>query len=90
MASVVLPHTAPRWSLLSAHAPGTTLATYVDGELTAAEALRVERHLAGCGACHAVVARHLEVGDAVRALPRLPVPEALGRDFRRRLLSAAR
>jgi predicted anti-sigma-YlaC factor YlaD len=62
----------------------------LDGELSELDAVRLEHHLAGCGACHAWLAEVRELATALRAEP-LEAPE---RRFdlsatRRRMLHAS-
>jgi anti-sigma factor RsiW len=50
---------------------------YVDGELSAFEEARVERHLAGCEACGAIAAGLRGVKASLGGLPELRCPERL-------------
>ena len=59
---------------------------YLDGELDEAEALRVERHIATCAECQALVAVAADVSEAMRRpSARLKAPPLLKARIRRRL-----
>ena len=54
------------------------MSVYVDGELDAATALQMERHLAGCAACGAALAQQLELRGAIaQHATRYPAPAHL-------------
>ena len=53
------------------------LCEYLDGELSAQDAQRVELHLKGCAACQAEAARLNEAISAVKALPRRAAPASI-------------
>ena len=58
--------------------PRELLHAYLDAELDAAGSLDVERHLAECAACSAIVARHRALREALRASDlHRPAPAAL-------------
>jgi anti-sigma factor RsiW len=54
------------------------LGAYHDGELEPARRAAVEAHIVGCSACAQALARHRELGEALRAqMPHAAAPEAL-------------
>lgn len=52
------------------------LSAYVDGELSAGERSRVERHLDGCATCRETLAGLRAVRSALQALPRATAPRS--------------
>ena len=60
-------------------------AAYLDGELDAAEALAVERHLESCAECQALKAQHEELKVAFRNVSYPRAPAALRRKIAREL-----
>ena len=51
--------------------------SYLDGELTGAEAAEAERHLQTCAECQAFAAAAADVSDALRKAPRYAAPAPL-------------
>ena len=51
------------------------LSAYLDGELSAPDAIRIEAHLAGCGDCRSELEDLRQARAAVRGLPLLVPPE---------------
>jgi len=51
--------------------------SYLDGELTGAEAAEAERHLGTCAECQAFATDVAELSDALRKTPRSPAPAHL-------------
>lgn len=51
--------------------------SFLDGELTGAEAAEAERHLGTCAECQAFAAQAAELSDALRKMPRRPAPAHL-------------
>jgi anti-sigma factor RsiW len=51
--------------------------SYLDGELTGAEAAEAERHLQTCAACQAFAAETADLSDALRKAPRHTAPAHL-------------
>ena len=61
---------------LSDHLPDHLLNTqsYLDGELTGAEAAEAERHLQSCAECQAFAATAADVSDGLRKAARYTAP----------------
>lgn len=56
------------------------LSSYIDGEATAEERARVERHLPRCEDCHRAMAEYRAIGSAISAMPMPTPPASLRRD----------
>ena len=56
--------------------PTAALSAYIDGELSAGERSRMERHLDGCATCSATLADLRAVRSALQALPRATAPRS--------------
>jgi anti-sigma factor RsiW len=59
--------------------------SYLDGELTGAQAAEAERHLQSCTECQAFAARAADLSDALRKAPRHAAPAHLRAAVRARL-----
>ena len=58
---------------------GDTVSAWLDGEVTREDAVRTERHVAGCPACARYVAAMRALGDRLRARRDDRVPETLAK-----------
>ena len=61
--------------------PGADLSAYLDGELPAEQARRVERQLEQSDDCRQTVEQLREVSDLLASMPRHNAPEELTRDL---------
>lgn len=54
--------------------PSELISAYLDGELTVAEHVDLQRHLSACGSCALEIEEIQQVRSAVRSLPVLELP----------------
>jgi len=75
---------------MSEHYADESLSSYLDGDLTPAEAGRIAEHVAVCPACRRVLSQLREVRDAAGALEQLEPPERTWDAIQQRLAGRRR